>query len=142
MVSIILHHFILINSKNNSLVLVEEDTFGINGSFGAPEKKFSIIFSKAKTKYCLSLHDNGGNSYLFVNKKKYKFKANTKNVNFPSRLCLGNISNNFFKESIFKRSVHDFWVDYDVIDQSDILNIRKCFMIKKYLLDYWVWADL
>ena len=98
----------MINSKNNSLVLVEEDTFGINGSFGAPEKKFSIIFSKAKTKYCLSLHDNGGNSYLFVNKKKYKFKANIKNVNFPSRLCLGNISNNFFKESIFKRSVHDF----------------------------------
>ena len=94
MVSIILHHFILINAKNNSLVLVEGDTFGINGSFGVPEKKFSIIFSKAKTKYCLSLHDNGDNSYLFVNKKK--FKANNKNVNFPSQLCLGNTSNNFF----------------------------------------------
>ena len=84
----------MINAKNNSLVLVEGDTFGINGSFGVPEKKFSIIFSKAKTKYCLSLHDNGDNSYLFVNKKK--FKANNKNVNFPSQLCLGNTSNNFF----------------------------------------------
>ena len=34
------------NLKNNFLVLGEGNTFGINGSFGAPEKKFSISFSK------------------------------------------------------------------------------------------------
>ena len=38
------------------LVLGEGDNFGINGSFGAPEKQFSINFSKAQTKFCLSLH--------------------------------------------------------------------------------------
>ena len=38
------------------LILGEGDTFGINGSFGAPEKKFSINFSKANTKVGLSLH--------------------------------------------------------------------------------------
>ena len=38
------------------LVLGEGDTFGINGSFDAPEKQFSINFSKAQTKFCLSLH--------------------------------------------------------------------------------------
>ena len=35
--------------KKYFLVLGERDTFGINGSFGAPKEKFSINFSKAKT---------------------------------------------------------------------------------------------
>ena len=41
------------------------------------EKMFSINFSKAKIKFCLSLHYIGNNScYLFVNgKKNYKFKV-------------------------------------------------------------------
>ena len=38
------------NSKNDFLVLEKGPTFGINGSFGSPEKKFSINFSKANTK--------------------------------------------------------------------------------------------
>ena len=63
----------------------EEPTYGINGSFGSPEKKFSIDFSKAKTKFCLSLHKNHDNSYLFVNGKEiFKFKANDRNVKFPT----------------------------------------------------------
>ena len=57
------------NLKNDFLMLGEGDTFGINGSFGAPEKKLYINFSKAKTKFCLSLHYNNNNSYLFVNEK-------------------------------------------------------------------------
>ena len=43
------------NRKDDFLVLGEGDTFFINGSFGALEKKFSINFSKAKTKFSLSL---------------------------------------------------------------------------------------
>ena len=35
------------NYNNNLLVLGEGDAFGINGIFGAPEKKFSINFCKA-----------------------------------------------------------------------------------------------
>ena len=31
------------------------------------EKVYSIIFTANKNKFCLSLHYNGGNSYLFVN---------------------------------------------------------------------------
>ena len=50
-------------------MFVERDTFGINRSFDAPEKIFSIIFSKTNTKFCLSLHYNFDNSYLFVNGK-------------------------------------------------------------------------
>ena len=41
------------------------------------QKKNVINFSKANTKFCLSLHYNGDESYLYVNKKEiYKFKVN------------------------------------------------------------------
>ena len=57
-------------AKNNFLILGEGPNCGINGSFGSPEKKFSINFTKANTKFCLSLHYSVDNSYLFVNGKK------------------------------------------------------------------------
>ena len=38
-------------------MLGEGSTYDINGSFGAPEKKFGINFSKVKTKFSLSFHD-------------------------------------------------------------------------------------
>ena len=64
------------NHKNEFLILGEGDTFGINGSFGAPEKKFSINLTKANTKFCLSLHYNDDNGNLFVHgQETYKFKA-------------------------------------------------------------------
>ena len=57
--------------------------FGINGSFGSPEKKCSINFTESNKKFCLSLHYNADNRYLFVNGKEIiKFKANNKNVTF------------------------------------------------------------
>ena len=63
------------NCKNKFSVLGEGDTFGINGRFGAPEKKFTINFTEANTKFCLSLHYDGDNGYLSVNTQEiYKFK--------------------------------------------------------------------
>ena len=41
------------NRKNNFFVLDEGPTYG---RFGSPEKKFSINFTKANSKFCLSLH--------------------------------------------------------------------------------------
>ena len=76
------------NFKNRFLTLDKGPTFGINGSFGEPEKKFSISFTKTNTKFCLSLHYNGGKSYLFVDGKNIiKFKTDNKNVTFPTRFC-------------------------------------------------------
>ena len=49
------------NCKSHFLILGLGATFGINGSFGS-EKKFSIPFTKANTKFCLSLHYNANNS--------------------------------------------------------------------------------
>ena len=64
------------NWKNNFLALGERPTDDINDSTGAAEKKFKINFSKANTKFCLSLHYNSDESYLLINKTEIcKFKA-------------------------------------------------------------------
>ena len=105
-----------INHKNNFLVLGEGPAFGINGSVSSPEKKSSVNFSEANTKFCLSLHCNGDNSYLFVDGIEIsKFKADNENVNFPTHLCLGSISNGFgateSREVSLKGNVYDFSID-------------------------------
>ena len=57
-------------------------------------KTFSISSTKGNTKFCLSLHYNADNSYLFINGKEiFKFKADNENTNFLTQFCLGNISN-------------------------------------------------
>ena len=96
---------------------------------------FSITFTKANTRLCLSLHYNADNSYLFVNGKEIlKFKANNRNVNFPTQFCLGNISNGFSitesREVSLNGNVYDFSGDYNSIDKFDILNIHKYLMTK------------
>ena len=74
------------SQNKKKIILGLGQTFRIDGSFGSPEKKFSINFTKWNTKFCLSLHYNAGSSYLFVNgKEMIKFEANNKNVNFPTR---------------------------------------------------------
>ena len=57
------------NRKNDCLILGQGPTYGINGSFRLPDKKFNISFTKTNTTFCLSLHYNADNSYLFVNGK-------------------------------------------------------------------------
>ena len=116
-------------------MLGEGPTYGINGSFGSPEKKFSINFSKANSKFCLCLHYNAGNSYLFFKGQEiFKFKADNKNANFLTHFCLGSISNGFRSTESRERSlngnVYDFSFDYNSIDKSDILNIHKYLMTK------------
>ena len=70
------------NLQNNFLILGEGDIFGINGSFGAPEKKFTINFNKANTKFCLSLRYNADNSYLLMEKKFLSLKPTVKMLTF------------------------------------------------------------
>ena len=63
------------NRKNNFLILGESRTYGINESFGSLEKKFSINFTKANTKFCFSLDYNADNIYFFVNGNEiFRFK--------------------------------------------------------------------
>ena len=54
-----------------------------------------LILTENNKKFCLRLHYNGANSYLFVNGTEiYKFEAkDSETVATP--LCLGNISKDF-----------------------------------------------
>ena len=81
----------------------------------------------------MSLHYNADSSYLFVNGKEiFKFKAEKKDVNFPTKFCLGSISNGISttvsRKVSLNGNVYDFSVDYNSIDKSDILNIHKYLM--------------
>ena len=51
---------------------------------------YSINFTVTKKKFCLSLHYNGANSYLFVNVTEiYKFKAKDSEI-LVGPISLGN----------------------------------------------------
>ena len=53
---------------------------------------YSISFTLTKKMFCLSLHSNRANSYLYVNgKEMVKFKAKDSEI-VTTPLCLGNIS--------------------------------------------------
>ena len=95
---------------------------------------YSINFTVTKKKFCLSLHYNGANSYLFVNGTEiYKFKAKDSEI-VASPLCLGNISKDWsvdnMKKTEFKGYVYDFSVDYVAITVNDIKYIHK-YLTKK-----------
>ena len=95
---------------------------------------YSVNFTVTKKRFCLSLHYNGANSYLFVNGMEiYKFKAKDSEI-VASPLCLGNISKDWaidnMKRTGFTGYVYDFSVDYDNIAVDDIKNIHKYLMEK------------
>ena len=64
---------------------------------------YSIIFPEKDKKFCLSLHYNRANSYLFVNGKEIdKFKAKDSEL-AATPLCLGNISNDWSVNNMKKK---------------------------------------
>ena len=98
------------NKLNNILVLGKDFTQGINDATICIEKtiniKYSINCTKTKTKFCLSLHYNGDNSYLFVNGTEiFKFKAKDSEI-VPYPLCLGNISKDFPEDNMKKTGLY------------------------------------
>ena len=99
---------------------------------------YSINFTKEYTKFCLSLHYNGANSYLFVNGREIiKFKEKDSNI-VARPLCLGNISKNWstdnMRKSSFSGYVYDFSVDYNAIAVDDIKDIQKYLMKKNNMI--------
>ena len=125
------------NKPKNILVLGKDFISGLDNTTIYAEKLYSINFTKTNTKFCLSLHYNGANSYLFVNGTEIiKFKAkDSENVVNP--LCLGNISKDFsvddMKKIGLKGYVYDFSVNYDAIAVDGILDIHKYLMEKNNL---------
>ena len=110
------------NLKNDFLVLDERDLFGINGSFGAPEKKSSINFKEANTKFCFSLRMIIV-ICLLMEKNILSLKQTTKLFKFPTQLCFESMSNGFSATESSKvflnGNVLDFSVDYSLIEKSE-----------------------
>ena len=89
------------NKKKNILVLGRGPTQGLEITLTA-EKMYSINFTVTRKKFCLSLHYNGENSYLFVNGTEIiKFKPKDSAI-VASPLCLGNISKDWSTDNMKK----------------------------------------
>ena len=58
------------NKKNDILILAEGPTQRLDDTSLTAEIKYSISFTVNRKKFCLSLHYNGANSYLFVSVQK------------------------------------------------------------------------
>ena len=75
---------------------------------------YSIIFAGHNKNFCLSLHYNGANSYLFVNGKEiHKFKAKDSEI-VATPLCLGNISKDFSVDNMKKTRLNRYVYDFSV----------------------------
>ena len=121
------------NTKKDILVLGNGPTQGLEHTLTA-EKMYSINFTVTKKKFCLGLHYNGANNYLFVNGIEiYKFKAKDSKI-LVGPICLGNISKDWsvdnMKRTGFTGYVYDFSVDYDHIRVDNIKDIHKNLMEK------------
>ena len=99
------------------------------------KKKYSINFTEHNKKFCLSLHYNGVNKYLFVNDTEiHKFKTKDSEIN-TIPFCLRNLSKEFcvdnMKKNGFYGYVYDFKGDYNATAVDDILDIHK-YLMKKH----------
>ena len=99
---------------------------------------YSINFTLTKKRFCLGLHYNGANSYLFVNGTEIcKFKVKDSEI-VASPLCLGNISKDWSVDSMkrtgFTGYVYDFSVSYNDIGVDNIKDIHKYLMKKNDII--------
>ena len=95
------------NKKNNILVLGKGPTQGLEHTLTA-EKMYSLNFTVTKKKFCLSLHYNRANSYLFVNDTGiYKFKAKDSEI-VASPLTFRNISKDSSRDNTKKNRLQ--WI--------------------------------
>ena len=126
------------NKGKDILILGKGPTPGLGEHSLTAEKMYSVNLTDHRVKYCLSLHYNDANSYVFVNGTEViKSKAkDSKTAATP--LCLGNISKDWsvdsMKDTGLNGYVYDFSDDYDVTAVDDIKDIHKYLMRKNNLV--------
>ena len=124
------------SKAQNVLILGYGLTQEVNNTTIYAEKMYSPNFSAENKIFCLSLHYNGDNSYLFVNGKEVtKFKAKKSEIK-TNQLTLGSISTSAnlassdIEDSKLYGNVYAFSVDYSVISNDKILDIHAHLMKK------------
>ena len=127
------------HKKKDILVLGKGPTQGLEHTLTA-EKMYSINFTVTKKKFCLSLHYNGANSYLFVNGKEIvKFKAKDFET-VASPICLGDISKDWSEDNMKKKTdfngyVYEFNVDYrdfNTLNPDKAIPLIHNYFMSKY----------
>ena len=110
------------------MVLGRGSTQGLETTLTA-EKMYPSNFIVTKKKFCLSLHYNGPNSYLFVNGTEiYKFKAKDSEI-LASLLCLGNISKDWSTDNMKKQ---DLLVMFMILLQ--IIALLQLMILKIFII--------
>ena len=121
------------NKKKDILILDEGPTQGLEHTLSA-EKMYSINFTVHKKNFCLSLHYNGADSYLFVNGKEiHKFKAKDSEI-VATPLCLGNISKDWSVDSMKRTGLNGYVYGFSIIAVDDILDIQSYIMKKNDII--------
>ena len=88
--------------KKDILILGEGPTQGLDDTTLTVGKHYYINFTESRKTFCLSLHYNRVNSYLFVNGVEI-IKFNVKDSETkPTPLCLGNVSKPFSVDNMKK----------------------------------------
>ena len=129
--------FIHIDNKGKDILVLGRGPTQVLESTLTAEKMYSMNFTVSKKKFCLSLHYNGANSYLFViGTEIIKFKAKYSNI-VTSPLCLGNISKDWSSDNMKRTGltgyVYDFSADYNIVTLDDIKDIHNYLMKKKMI---------
>ena len=107
----------------------------INNTTIYAEKIYSPNFTLDDKIFCLSLHCNSDNSYLFANGKEVcKFKAKN-SVLKKYNLCSGSISKDYDKKDVsnigLNGFVYDFSFDTSPITTNKIHDIHR-YLMKNY----------
>ena len=105
------------NRANHIDLIGDGLTQGINDTTLYAEKKYFRNFTETFSKFVLSFHYNGDESYLFVNgRQELKFKAKTDRL-VREKLCIGNLSDQWTTNESEKTgldgNIYDFVVDYE-----------------------------
>ena len=128
------------NKTQNILILGHGLTQKVNNTTIYAEKTYSPNFSAENKIFCLSLHYNGDNSYLFVNGREVtKFQAKKSEIK-ANQLTLGsistsaNLSSSDIEDSKLYGNIYDFSVDYSAISNDKILDIHAYLMKKNGII--------
>ena len=107
--------------KKISLVQGKGRTQRLDDTTITEEAEYSINFSGSGWKFCLGLHYSESKSFLFVNAAKIcQFKA--KDLNFKI------FYSQWHEKTGSNVYMYSFSVDYDIIYNSNIINIHEYLM--------------
>ena len=122
------------NRANHIYLMGTGLTQGINDTTIYAKKNFYRNFTDFGTKFVLSLHYNGDNSYLFVNgTQELKFKAK-KDQLVKEKLCIGNLSDQWATSESEKTGAYGKIYDF-VVDYEQIADVKTIYDMHRYLIN-------